>query len=184
MGTEPEKCFISARQMEQDCWEFAKDLFRKGFDYDLFVGVTRGGAQVSIYMQEVFMYLSGKKKLYATIQASSYKGVFEAANEVVVENVEAVARISKPGMKILVVDDIFDRGKTFEAIRDAMLSKMPYPDVHVDMAALYYKPENALVDMRPDHYYRIYGPTDWIVLPHELEALSSEELEKKGFTWP
>ncbi|MDY0161928.1 phosphoribosyltransferase [Desulfobotulus sp.] len=184
METAHHKQYISAEQMEKDCWAFAKDLFRKGLDFDLFVGVTRGGAQVSIYMQEVFMILTGKKKDYATIQACSYTGFFNARNEVGVENVEAVIRHVKPGIRILVVDDIFDRGKTFEAVRDAIVARLPYPDVHLSMAALYYKPENSQVSMKPDYFYRIFGAKDWIVLPHELEGLSREEMACKGFVWP
>lgn len=184
MGTDAEKCYICATEMEQDCWAFAKDLFLKGLDFDLFVGVTRGGAQVSIYMQEVFSVLTGTKKEYATIQAKSYSGVFEAAGEVVVENVEAVIRRVHPGCRILVVDDIFDRGKTFLAVREAISEKLPYPDVSLTMAALYYKPENTLVDMAPDYFHRTFGGAEWIVLPHELEDLTREEMEKKGFVWP
>ncbi|TYT75618.1 phosphoribosyltransferase [Desulfobotulus mexicanus] len=184
METVHEKQYISAGQMEQDCWAFAKDLFRKGLDFDLFVGVTRGGAQVSIYMQEVFMVLTGKAKDYATIQARSYKGFFEAEEEVSVENVDAVIRHVKPGIRILVVDDIFDRGRTFLAVRDAIVAALPYPDVHLSLASLYYKPENTEVCIRPDYFYRIFGPRDWIVLPHELEGLNREEMAQKGFVWP
>lgn len=184
MEADHEKHYISAGQMEQDCWAFAKDLFRKGLDFDLFVGVTRGGAQVSIYMQEVFMVLTGKGKDYATIQARSYTGIFDARNEIMVDNVDAVIRHIKPGIRVLVVDDIFDRGKTFEAVRDAILAKLPYPDVHLSMATLYYKPENSLVSMKPDYFYRIFGAKDWIVLPHELDGLNADEMARKGFVWP
>ncbi|MCW7754334.1 phosphoribosyltransferase [Desulfobotulus sp. H1] len=184
MEAAPNKVYISAGQMEQDCWAFAKDLFRKGLNFDLFVGVTRGGAQVSIYMQEVFSVLTGKMKGYATIQARSYEGFFDARNNVEVDNVESVIRHVKPGIRILVIDDIFDRGKTFEAVKDAIIRELPYPDVHLSLAALYYKPENSQVSIRPDYFYRIFASRDWLVLPHELDGLTRDEMTAKGFVWP
>ncbi len=88
------------------------------------------------------------------------------------------------GDRILIVDDIFDRGMTFRAVLDKVNEEMPYQDVTVKMAALYYKPENNEVDMEPDFHYKVFEPGDWIVLPHELEALSPTELGLKGFKIP
>jgi hypothetical protein len=40
------------------------------------------------------------------------------------------------------------------------------------------------VSIEPHFHYKTFGSSDWIVLPHELDELSREELEKKGFIWP
>lgn len=178
-----EKFFISPEMLENDSWGFAKKLFNKGYDFDLFVGVTRGGAQVSIYIQEVFCVLTKSSKSYATIQAQSYKGVYEAA-EVVVDNLDGVLRQIKDGSRVLIVDDIFDRGKTFEAIKKEIEKRIDKKDVKITMAALYYKPENRLVDITPDEYYKTFESKEWIVLPHELEELTKEEMKAKGFIFP
>lgn len=184
MCEEIEKTFISPEMLENDSWGFAKKLYKKGLDFDLFVGVTRGGAQVSIYIQEVFSVLTKSKKGYSTLQAQSYKGVFEASNEVIVDNIDGVMRQVQDNTRILIVDDIFDRGKTFEAIKKAMLSKIDKKNVSLTMAALYYKPENRVVDMVPDEYYKTFESSEWIVLPHELEELTEKEMKAKGFIFP
>ena len=178
-----EKIFIDARQMEKDCWEFAKQMYASGADFDILSGITRGGAQISIYMQEVFALLSGKDKEFTTIHAQSYTGIGEAG-EVMVENLESLKRRMVKGKRLLIVDDIFDRGKTFKAVYDRVLAEIDCDEADVKMAALYYKPENSQVDITPDFHFRTFASSDWIVLPHELDALSREELAAKGFVYP
>lgn len=184
MASVSDKIFIDSNKMERDCWEFAKQIYTQGNDFDIITGITRGGVQISIYMQEVFALLSGKEKAYTTIHAQSYTGIGEAGT-VTVENVDSLVRRANDGARVLIVDDIFDRGKTFKAVVDKVKEEMPYKDVTVKVAALYYKPENNEVDIEPDFHYKVYESGDWIVLPHELEALSPAELEQiKGFKMP
>ena len=183
MGEEVKKFFISPEMLENDSWGFAKKMFKKGLDFDLFVGVTRGGAQVSIYIQEVFSVLTNAKKAYATIQAQSYKGVFDSG-DVAVDNISGVLRQVKDKTRILVVDDIFDRGRTLETVKRELLNKIDKKDVTITIASLYYKPENRIVDITPDEYYKTFDSKEWIVLPHELEDLTIEEMKAKGFIFP
>lgn len=183
MTTISEKQYISADRLEKDCWDFAKDLYGKGLDYDLIAGITRGGAQISIYMQEVFSLLSGKPKLFAAIHAQSYTGI-GMAGAVEVENIDSVLSRTFPGARVLVVDDIFDRGRTFKAVYDCLRKSITHEDVSIELAALYYKPENNEVDIVPDHHHRIFKAEDWIVLPHELSELTEDELLSKGFSMP
>ncbi len=178
-----DKIYIDALQMERDCWGFAKKIFALGEDFDIISGITRGGAQISIYMQEVFALLSGAPKEFTTIHAQSYTGIGQAG-EVVVENLDSLKRRMEKGKRLLIVDDIFDRGKTFKAVYEEILAQVDCDPADVKMAALYFKPENNQVDIVPDFYYRTYKSDDWLVLPHELEALTREELAAKGFIYP
>lgn len=180
MSQANEKIFIDARQMEQDCWAFAKQIYKEGHDFDIISGITRGGAQIAIYMQEVFALLSGQAKGFTTIHAQSYTGIGQAG-EVRVENLDSLKSRMTKGKRLLIVDDIFDRGKTFKAVYQRVLEEIDCETTHVKMAALYYKPENTQVDIVPHFYHRTFAASDWIVLPHELEALTEEELAAKGF---
>lgn len=181
--TASEKIYINARQMEKDCWEFSKELYKNGHDFDIFSGITRGGAQISIYMQEVFSLLSNQNKLFTTIHAQSYTGIGKAG-EVVVENIDPLVKRAKEGSRILIVDDIFDRGKTCKAVVDAVTAAVGSENSIVKTAVLYFKPDNRVVEMEPDFYYKTFASDDWIVLPHELEGLSPDELKQKGFELP
>lgn len=134
-------------------------------------------------MQEVFSYLSRKEKLYTTVQARSYTGITEAS-EVSVDGLSGVLAMVEKGQKILVVDDIFDRGKTLLAVKNKLIGALAenHLSAQVQFAALYYKPENCIVDMVPDFFYQTFSTDEWIVLPHELMDLTREELAVKGFT--
>jgi len=67
------------------------------------------------------------------------------------------------GRRVLVVDDIWDRGRTIMAVRARIESQGGYPE----LAVLHYKPGRALLrGSGPDYYAAI---TDaWIVYPWEL----------------
>lgn len=180
MSSDHHKIFITADQLEKDSWMFARNIHEQGYDFDVFAGITRGGAQIAIYMQEVFEYLTKKKKKFAAIHASSYKGIGESS-EVTVGSIDALISVTRNGDRILVVDDIFDRGSTFDAVTETIKKRITRKDFIVYKAAMYYKPHNRQVEMEPDFYHRAYALSDWIVLPHELSHLSEEELSMKGF---
>jgi len=74
---------------------------------------------------------------------------------------------------VLVIDDIFDTGRTVRHIRDRLRPKT----AEVRVATLYYRPGNNKTDMVPDFYLR---ETDrWIVFPHELLDLTPDEIRMK-----
>ena len=68
-------------------------------------------------------------------------------------------------------------------ILNKLLEAFSNKNISVDLqfAALYYKPENCIVDMVPEFYHQTFSSDEWIVLPHELSELSQEELAEKGF---
>ncbi|PIE74789.1 MAG: hypothetical protein CSA18_03130 [Deltaproteobacteria bacterium] len=177
------KYFVSPEMLENDSWGFAKKLYSKGYDFDLFVGITRGGTQVSIYIQEAFSVLTGTRKKYATVQAQSYKGIYDA-DEVIVDNMDGVTRQVEDNTRIIIIDDIFDRGKTLYSVRKKFMEEIDKKNVNLTMAVLYYKPENRVVDILPDEYYKTFESSRWIVLPHELADLSVSEMKAKGFIFP
>jgi len=176
-----EKIFISPNKMEKDSWEFAINLHKTGEVFDWVVGVTRGGAQISVYVQEALSLISQKTKSYATIHAYSYTGIGEAKSEVVVRDLEPLLADIKEGESILVIDDVFDRGVTLSAIKDKLEDRLKDKKATVKLGALYYKPENSTVAIAPDFYFRTYKGADWLVFPHELCDLSHDELRVKNF---
>lgn len=175
-----EKIFISADRMEQDSWNFAVDLYNQGEEFDVVVGVARGGAQIAIYMQEALSVLYGKPVAYLTVQAHSYTGIGEAESRIEILYADKACSIVKPGWKILVADDVFDRGVTLKAVSDN-LQELLGDTCSVSIASLYFKPENNLTDIIPHFHFREYKGDDWLVFPHELCDLTQEELIQKGF---
>ena len=83
----------------------------------------------------------------------------------------------RPGERVLVVDDVFDTGKTAAAIH----SKMRGLGVEMRLACVYWKSLANQTSLSPDYFVRDVGG-EWIVFPHEIDGLSGEELsEKDGF---
>jgi hypoxanthine phosphoribosyltransferase len=98
----------------------------------------------------------------------------ENAGEVVFTHEEIVFGQFREGDKVLVIDDVFDTGKTAAAVR----RKMDSVGAEMRLACVYWKPEKNITDLAPDYFVKDVGG-DWIVFPHEMEGLSDEELARK-----
>ena len=73
------------------------------------------------------------------------------------------------------IDDIFDTGRTYAAIIDALVdncgANLPSD---IRLAVPWYKPEKNKTKYTPDYFLHI---TDkWVVFPHELDVLNDKEL--------
>ena len=78
---------------------------------------------------------------------------------------------------LLIVDDVFDSGRSIKALiaklEQTMRKNMP-SDVRI--ACPWYKPKNKQVDISPDYY--VHESEEWLVFPHELSGLTSDEINK------
>ena len=79
-----------------------------------------------------------------------------------------------PGTKVLVVDDVFDTGRTAAAVHERLAAL----GCDMRMACVYWKPEKNKTNLKPDYYVKNVG-NDWIVFPHEIEGLTPAEREEK-----
>ncbi len=174
------KLFISAEQLEKDAWQFALQLYKEKIDFDWIVGVTRGGAQISIYIQEALSLLCHKKIKYSIIQAQSYSAIGKAGG-VVLGNIDPLVLQMTDNNKVLVIDDVFDRGRTLAEVKKCLEFRLASFETKLFLGALYYKPENSEVSIFPDFYYQKVKSSDWLVFPHELCGLSLDERKAKGF---
>jgi hypoxanthine phosphoribosyltransferase len=78
------------------------------------------------------------------------------------------------GERVLVVDDVFDTGKTAAAVK----KRVEEAGAQMRIATVYWKPENNITELRPDYFVKSCSD-DWIVFPHEIEGLSKEEIKRK-----
>ena len=76
---------------------------------------------------------------------------------------------------LLLVDDVFDSGRSIKAILDTLNERARKNIPHdVRVAMPWYKPERNIIDMVPDYY--IHETDDWLVFPHEMDGLTEEEI--------
>jgi hypoxanthine phosphoribosyltransferase len=168
------KEFISADSLLRDSLALGMQIVRSGFKPTFLVGVWRGGAPISIAVQEVLAF-HGIECDLLPVRTCSYTSIGQQAAEVRVHGIdELVSRLSCED-RLLLIDDIFDSGRSLEALI-AELSRrcrgnMP---AHLRIATVYYKPARNRTKLVPDFYLR--ATDDWLVFPHELKGLTREEI--------
>lgn len=165
------KRYLSADAFQRDCARLAKKVFDDpSWQPDLILALWRGGAFPGVVVSEVFAFL-GRPVAHAVIKCASYAGIGERTDTVSFHGAEPILDAIPPGCRVLVVDDVFDSGRTALAVRNRL------PQANLRIATVYWKPTASLVDFAPD--YTLRETADWIVFPHELDGLTPDELRTK-----
>ena len=77
--------------------------------------------------------------------------------------------------RLLIVDDVFDTGNTIVAVIEELKRRArDNTPEDIRVAVPWYKPTRNETSLEPDYFIRETG--EWLVFPHELDALSAEEL--------
>ena len=160
----------------EDSFRLAARIFASGFRPHFIVGIWRGGAPVGIAVQEYFEF-RGAQTDHIAIRTSSYAGIGEQAKTIRVHGLQYIIENVNADDSLLIVDDVFDSGRSIEAVLQELGEKtrrnMPQ-DLRI--ACPWYKPLQSKVDIVPDYYLR---ETDkWLVFPHELAGLTLEEIRE------
>ncbi|MCF6215039.1 MAG: hypothetical protein L3J58_02580 [Emcibacter sp.] len=171
-----DKVFISADDLLVDSFKMAHKILESGFEPDYIVGVWRGGTPIGIAVQEYLDY-RGLKSDHIAIRTSSYTGIATRTSTVRVHGLGYIVDNINAEDKLLIVDDVFDSGLSVDAIiRD--LSEQCRRNMPEDtrVATVYYKPEKRKTERIPDYY--LHETDDWLVFPHELHGLTTDEIAK------
>ena len=168
------KTFISANDLLKDSIALAMQILRSGFRPSHIVGVWRGGAPVGIAVQEVLEY-HGLQTDHIAIRTSSYYGIDKQAALVKVYALDYLVDTLRPENTVLLVDDVFDSGRSIEAIL-AELARRCRNNLAQDIrvATAYYKPLRNKTQLKPDYF--VHETDQWLVFPHELKGLTREEI--------
>lgn len=168
----PEKAYLDAREYWRDSWRLARQILDSGWMPDLLLALWRGGAVPGVAVHE-FLKVRGVSVRHRPVVCASYTGIDARADDVVFEGADDVWRMLRPGQRVLVVDDVFDTGRTAEAVR----ARLAACACDVKVACVYWKPSRNKTSGSPDFYTRVLEP--WIVFPHEIEGLSADEIAEK-----
>lgn len=171
-----DKLYISSQELLADSFRLAARIFASGFRPHFIVGIWRGGSPVGIAVQEYFEF-RGAQTDHIAIRTSSYTGIGEQAKTIRVHGLHYIIENVNADDSLLIVDDVFDSGRSIEAVLQELAEKtrrnMPH-DLRI--ACPWYKPQQSKVDIVPDYYLR---ETDkWLVFPHELAGLTLEEIRE------
>lgn len=152
------------------------NVYRSGFQPTFIVAIWRGGAPIGIALQEI-LQLQGIKADHIAIRTSSYHGIDGRADEVQVYSMNYLIKNVSHTDKLLIVDDVFDTGRSIKAVIDHLRRKarLNTPE-DIRVAVPYYKPTRNLTDREPDYY--LHETDQWLKFPHSLEGLTIKEMKK------
>ena len=170
------KHYITANELLSDSFLLAKKVYDSGFRPDFIIGVWRGGAPVGIAIQEYLDYV-GISTDHISIRTSSYTGINQQDQTVRVHGLDYIIDNINASDNVLLVDDVFDSGRSIRAIFERMKEKtrrnMPE---NMKVATPWYKPNRNMTNYEPEFY--IHKADHWLVFPHELRGLSLSEIKE------
>lgn len=143
----PKKLYISWEQLNLDTKQLSQKLESQG-PWSKIVAITRGGLVPAAILSRTLNI-----KQVETVCISSYDDESELQGQL-----EIIKPLVSDRSDILVVDDLVDTGKTFQAIRENMM-----PNAH--RACVYAKPDGLPMI---DTYGLFIDQETWIVFPWEL----------------
>ena len=168
-----DKIVLSAQDLLEDSIELGIRILESGFEPTMIIAIWRGGTPVGMALQETLAYC-GMESDHIAIRTSSYAGV-DQRSAVAIHGLNYIIKKICHDDRLLIVDDVFDTGNTIVAVIEELRKRARdnTPD-DIRVAVPWYKPSRNQTDLAPDYY--IHETAEWLVFPHELDALTPEEL--------
>jgi hypoxanthine phosphoribosyltransferase len=184
------KEFLQFDVVRDNAIKLAHRIYSEGFIPDVIYVSLRGGAYLGNVISEYFKIVhKGERPVYyAAVVARSYTDVAKA------EKVEVDGWTFSPdnlraGDKVLLVDDIFDSGKTINYLAQIILEKgIPRENLKIAVHDYkYFTDKEKQLAIQPDYWCRkhdvsIQDDGYWIhYMSHELVGLTEKELEENYY---
>jgi len=172
-----EKVYLSAQSLLEDSFKLAAQILDSDFKPTFIIAVWRGGAPIGIAVQE-YLNFHGVHADNIAIRTSSYSGIDQQQRHVKVSGMEYLIKNIQHHDRLLIVDDVFDTGRSVEAIIGELKEKarLNTPE-DIRIAVPYYKPKRNETNITPD--YVVHETSSWLKYPHSLEGLTVDEMEEK-----
>ena len=170
-----DKTVLSAQQLLEESVELGIRIIESGFEPTMIIAIWRGGTPVGMAVQETLAYC-GYESDHIAIRTSSYTGV-DQRSSVAIHGLNYIIKKICHDDRVLIVDDVFDTGNTIKAVIEELRRRARdnTPD-DIRVAVPWFKPSRNETDLTPDYF--LQETDEWLVFPHELDALTPEELEQ------
>jgi hypoxanthine phosphoribosyltransferase len=182
------KEFVPYDVIRDNAIKMAHRIHLDGFVPDVIYVSLRGGAYIGNVISEYFKIVrkgASRPVFYAAVVARSYAGINQR-EQVRVDGWTYSPEYLRHGDKVLLVDDIYDSGRTVNHLTEVILGKgLPREDVKIavhDYKICEYRDER--LPIVPDYWCRkhvIKSKEDevWIhYMSHELVGLTDRELSE------
>ena len=131
-------------------------------DFTAVVGLSRGG----LIPATIIANHLNIRHVYS-IGLASYEvdkaGEIHINNHDVYQSIPSDCRCMKRGENVLIVDDISDKGATFQYVMDTYMAKA---DCDSKSLSIFIKPETTYI---PDMYYGVIPQEMWVTFPWETK---------------
>lgn len=180
------KEFISYRKIRDNAIKLAHRIHLDNFIPDVIYVSLRGGAYLGNVISEYFKVVKtdGRPVFYAAVVARSYSGIRQQ-QKIRIDGWTYDPEHLRTGDKVLIVDDIYDSGRTINYLAEVIESKgVPKEDIRIavhDYKIRHF--EDVQMPIAPDYYCRkieMKHPDEdnWVhYLSHELVGLADDEID-------
>lgn len=147
------RTLFTAAEIQHQIERLGRQVTRDYADHDLLIlGVLKGSI---IFLADLTRRVTVPHEL-GFIQASSYRGKTTEPLELTVQ-LGAIPDLT--GRDVLLLDDIFDTGRTLQALTQEIRSRHPRS---LKTAVLLWKPGRSVVEMQPD-YFGFQIPDEFVI---------------------
>lgn len=181
------KVFLQFDSVRNNALKLAHRIYNEGFIPDVIYVSLRGGAYLGNVISEYFkiVHKGPHPVYYAAVVARSYTDVGQSEH-VRVDGWTYSPDYLRVGDRVLLIDDIFDTGKTINHLAQTIIDKgIPRGDLKIAVHDYkYYTDKEKQLPYQPDywcckHEMSIHDEDMWIhYMSHELVGLKKEELEE------
>ncbi|MCL2800812.1 MAG: phosphoribosyltransferase [Treponema sp.] len=185
------KEFLQFDTVRDNSLKLASRIYNDGFIPDVIYVSLRGGAYLGNIISEYFkiVHTGARPVYYAAVVARSYTDVGKSG-KVIVDGWTYSPDYLRVGDKVLLIDDIFDTGRTINHLAQIILDKgVPRRDLKIavhDYKYFYDKKEQ--LTFQPDYWCRkheasVNDESSWIhYMSHELTGLTENELKENYYS--
>lgn len=171
--------YQSPEKIRAISWALAQKILASldEFKPTLMVALWRGGAGIGMYMHEYFKRQAGLTVDHTAIRTYSYVAPGEATSKVHIQSLRYLIKHVTKETHLLIIDDIFDSGRSVQAFLDKMHKKIDANNIpsQIKIATPYWKPENNKTNLKPDYFVESIPGNTWICFPHEISDHPSDE---------
>ena len=166
------KRWIGAAELLEDSLRLAGAVLSSGWRPTVLAGLWRGGAGIAVAVHEALAW-HGLPCAHLPLGTSLYTGIDTRADTLRIEGLEQLRPHLGAPCRLLLVDDVFDTGRTLAGVVEAVNRIAPAPP-EIRIATPWWKPARNTTELRPD--FHLHQTEDWLVFPHELQGIGIEEL--------
>ena len=182
------KEFIPYDVIRNNALKLAHQIHSDGFEPDVIYVSLRGGAYLGNVISEYFKMVrrhDQRPVFFAAVVARSYSDIY-TRQRVMVDGWTYSPEHLRSGDRILVIDDIFDSGRTVNHLVEIILEHgIPREDIKIAVHDYKLRAQsNQDLPIHPDYYCRkhdiaVDGEDSWIhYMSHELVGLTPAEVQE------